>query len=227
MKRLIILGLFAVLFNILTACNAQNSPNNQTGQKVVNKNKIVGGGCEVCQLMYVGMPTNIKSVDYSLGWKEEGQKLLVTGTVYRLDGKTPAPNIVIYYWHADPNGNYSPREGMEEKARPHGYLRGWVKSDKNGKYSIYTLKPGHYSTDDTPAHIHLSVKEPHLDNEYYIDDLVFDDDKRLTARERRAFKNRGGSGILKVSSYKDMQIAQHDIILGLNILNYPGTLNKD
>lgn len=203
--------LVLILF-IFTACNSQTK---------IESNGVVGGGCDGCELMYVGMPKNIKSIDTSAAWTGKGQKLLVTGTVYKLDGKTPAPNVVIYYWQTDNHGYYSPREGMDEKAKKHGHIRGWVKSDENGKYSIYTIRPMPYPNRDSPAHIHTSIKEPNIDDEYYIDGFVFSDDKLLTGRKRKAFENRGGSGILRVLIDKNMQIAEHNIILGLNIPNYP------
>jgi protocatechuate 3,4-dioxygenase beta subunit len=96
-----------------------------------------------------------------------------------------------------------------------------VKTDKEGNYSIYTIVPAHYTGRNTPAHIHLLIREPGLENEYYIDDLVFDDDPLLTAAMRRSMKNRGGNGILRVVHQGSLQIAEHDIILGLNIPGYP------
>ncbi len=205
--------------NFLTSCNGQNVPPTQIQSK--SHTKLVGGRCDGCELMFEGMPDEIKSIDYSPGWSEEGQKLLITGTVYKLDGKTPAPNVIVYYWQTDNNGYYSPKDGMSEKAKRHGYIRGWIKSDTNGKYSLYTIRPAPYPKQNILAHIHLSIKEPTIDNAYYVDELVFDDDQLLTEKERKAFKNRGGSGILRVSMSSDMQIAEHDIILGLNISNYP------
>jgi len=171
--------------------------------------------------MYVGMPKNIKSIDTSAGWTEKGQKLLITGTVYKIGGKIPAPNVVIYYWQTDNNGYYSPKEGMDEQAKRHGHIRGWVKSDENGKYSIYTIRPAPYPNDIMPAHIHTSIKEPNIDDEYYIDEFVFDDDILLTGKKRKALENRGGGGILRVLIDKDLQVAEHNIVLGLNIPNYP------
>ena len=98
---------------------------------------------------------------------------------------------------------------------------GWVKTDKNGKYSIYTIRPSSYPNSDIPAHINTSIKEPNLANEYYIDEFVFDDDKLLTAAKWKTQENRGGSGILKVSTANGLQITKHDIILDLNIPNHP------
>lgn len=211
-----------MFFNFLTSCNGPTSSNAITTSKTETK-ELVGGGCDGCELMYVGMPTNINSVDTSAGWTAKGQKLLVTGKVFKLDGKTPASNAIIYYWQTDNNGLYSPKQGMDEKAKRHGHIRGWVKTDENGKYSIYTIRPAPYPNETIPAHIHTSIKEPNIDNEYYIDEFVFDDDKLLTGEKRKALENRGGSGILRVLLKNDLQIAEHDIILGLNIPNYPNS----
>ena len=222
MNRIFQLGLFVILCNFLTSCNGQTNNNTAT-----QKNKLVGGGCDGCEIMFVGMPTNINAADTSAGWTEQGQKLLVTGIVYKIDGKTPAPNVVIYYWQTDNNGYYSPKNGMDEKAKRHGHIRGWVKTDENGKYSIHTIKPAPYPNDNIPAHIHTSIKEPNIDNEYYIDEFIFDDDKLLTGEKRKALENRGGSGILRVLNSRNLQIAEHNIILGLNIPNYPTTVKSE
>lgn len=221
MKKIIKIIFLTFLASTLTNCNGQTKfGNNQTVLKT-DKKKLVGGGCDGCELMYVGMPKNIKAIDTSSGWTEIGQKLLITGTVYKLGGKIPAPNVIIYYWQTDNNGYYSPQEGMDEQAKRHGHIRGWVKSDENGKYSIYTIRPAPYTNDDVPAHIHTSIKEPNIEDEYYIDEFVFDDDILLTGKKRKALENRGGSGVLRVLIDKDLQVAEHNIILGLNIPNYP------
>ncbi len=221
-------GLFLMLLSILTGCSGQtknSNPNQQTNTPSINK--LVGGGCDGCELMYIDIPTNISSVDTSAGWAAKGQKLLVTGTVFKHDGKTPVPNVIIYYWQTDHNGYYSPKQGMNEKAKRHGHIRGWIKSDEHGKYSIYTIRPAPYPNENIPAHIHTSIKEPNIDNEYYLDEFVFDDDRLLTGAKRKALENRGGSGILRVLISGDLQIAEHNIILGLNIPNYPVELEQE
>ncbi|MCY7293371.1 MAG: hypothetical protein LH615_14425 [Ferruginibacter sp.] len=222
MKQLFKLGLFVILFSFLTSCNGQTKNSSHTPQTTTNKSKLVGGGCDGCELMFVGIPENIQSVDTSAGWTEKGQKLLVTGTAFELDGKTPAPNVFIYYWHTDNDGYYSPKKGMDEKAKRHGHIRGWVKTDKNGKYSIYTIRPAPYPNDNLPAHIHLAIKEPEIDDEYYVDELNFDDDKLLIPHKKKyPLENRGCSVILRFLLKGNLQIAEHDIVLGLNIPNYP------
>lgn len=221
MTRIIYVILDFTILLALISCNGQAKNNNPSVPITpTEKSTLVGGGCDGCELMYVGMPTDIFSVDTSSGWNEIGQKLLVKGNVFKLDGKTPAPNVIIYYWQTDDNGYYTPKNGMDEKAKRHGHIRGWVKTDENGKYAIYTIKPASYPNEDMPAHIHISIKEPNIPNEYYINEFVFEDDKLLTPEKRKILENRGGSGILSIQNSDGLQIAVHNIILGLNIPNY-------
>lgn len=220
LKKLCYLIFLVTLVGNFTSCKGQTNTISQT-KVFAKKKKLVGGGCDGCELMYVGMPKNITARDTSAGWTEKGQKLLITGTVYKLGGKIPAPNVIIYYWQTDNNGYYSPKAGMDERAKRHGHIRGWVKTDENGNYSIYTIRPSPYPNRDAPAHIHIAIKEPNIDDEYYIDSFVFSDDRLLTRKKREQFKNRGGSGILRVLIDGAMQIAEHNIVLGLNIPNYP------
>jgi protocatechuate 3,4-dioxygenase beta subunit len=225
MKRLFKIGYIVLLIGLLTSCNGQTKEtNNQSNRK---DNKVVGGPFENAEFMYIGMPDKINSIDTSAGWTQKGQKLLITGTIFKLDGKTPASNVILYYYHTDINGYYANRVGLDQRVARHGYIRGWVKSDENGKYSIYTVRPAPYPNEDMPAHIHPSIKEPNIDKEYYIDEFVFDDDKLLTGDKRKAMGNRGGSGILRVLVAGDLQIAEHNIILGLNIPNYPETIKTE
>jgi protocatechuate 3,4-dioxygenase beta subunit len=213
--------IFLVIFtSLLLSCNGQTTPNSKN---TAEKSGIIGGPFENGEFLYIGMPENIKSIDTSAGWTQKGQKLLVTGTIYKLDGKTPAPNVILYYYHTNINGVYAGKQGLDPRVVRHGYIRGWVKSDANGKYAIYTVRPAPYPNTNFEAHIHPAIKEPTIDKEYYIDEFVFDDDKLLTGEKRKKLENRGGSGILRVLISGDLQIAEHNIILGLNIPNYPKT----
>ncbi|CAN5450543.1 hypothetical protein BH11BAC3_BH11BAC3_42130 [soil metagenome] len=213
--------LLAVITCLLFSCNGQTNSNAKSSTE---KNGVVGGPFENGEFMYIGMPDKIKSVDTSAGWAQKGQKLLITGTIYKLDGKTPAPNVVLYYYHTDINGIYANKKGLNPAVVRHGYIRGWVKSGADGEYAIYTVRPAPYPNTNIEAHIHPAIKEPGIDKEYYIDEFVFDDDKLLTGEKRKKLPNRGGSGILRILKKDDLQIAEHNIILGLNIPNYPETL---
>jgi len=210
-----LIGIF--LFSCLVlSCQGQTPKTNHT-----NAATTVGGPFENRDFMFIGMPKNIKATDTSPGWNQEGQKLLITGTIYKKDRKTPAPDVIVYYYHTDIFGNYANAENLDAPASKHGYIRGWVQSDAKGKYAIYTVKPASYPNSNITAHIHPSIKEPHIEIPYYIDAWVFDDDPFLTQSQRNNMRNRGGNGILKTTTKSNLLVAKQDIILGLNIPNYP------
>lgn len=209
-----------VILHLVISCHGQTKNSNQTNTEP----RKVGGDCEegYCELIYLGIPKEIDSSDTSAGWHETGKKLLIKGKVYQRDGKTPASEVIVYYHHTDNEGYYSPRNDKPENQTRHGHIRGWVKTDKRGTYSIYSIRPGPYPNQGLPAHIHLIIKEPDL-NEYWIDDITFQDDSLLLPflQKHPSTNARGGSGTVKVVSTADLQIAEHKIILGLNIPNYP------
>ena len=220
--------IFLVIFtSILLSCNGQTKQNKQP-QKAGN-NQIVGGAFENSDFTYYGIPKKISPADTSAGWKQEGQKILLTGVVYQQDGKTPAPDVLLYYYQTNIGGKYLHKPEEKRSMPPnnlgqtHGYIRGWVKTDATGKYFIYTVRPGTYPTNDEPAHVHITVKEPNDIKEYYIDDFVFDDDKLLTSSKRQKMENRAGSGILRLVEKGDLQIGERNLILGLNIPGYSKT----
>ncbi|MFL0352807.1 intradiol ring-cleavage dioxygenase [Xanthomarina sp. GH4-25] len=179
------------------------------------------------------MPENLSSIDTSPGWHLNGQKILFTGTVYDVDGKTPVPNVILYYYQTDINGVYKTKESEERNmpknklGQTHGYIRGWVKTDENGTYSIYTVKPGTYPSRNEPAHVHLTIKEERIKEPYYIDDFVFDDDVLLTSKRRKNMNNRGGSGVIRFVQKENLLIGERDIYLGLNIPDYPESAKVD
>ncbi|MES2777322.1 MAG: intradiol ring-cleavage dioxygenase [Bacteroidota bacterium] len=212
-----------MMYQFLSGCQGQESSNSRANNQDVDK---------TAPDKY-GMPATLVARDTSAAWHEPGQKLLVTGTVYKAGGKIPAPGVIIYYYHTNTAGKYQhkPKETRSlppnRERQTHGYIRGWVKSDSNGRYAIYTLRPGVYPTRDEPAHIHLTLQEPALEKSYYIDEFVFDDDPLLTSAKRKKLENRGGSGMLRVLIQGDLQIAEHDIILGLNIPDYQAKSASD
>jgi len=211
---------------LFISCGDKTSVNKTGDEFSIKDSAIVGGGCDGCDVMYVGMPVNISSADTSVGWNEPGQKLFIHGTVYKIDGKTPAPGIIIYYYHTDNNGYYSPSPNQDSRSKRHGHIRGWVKTNQDGHYAIYTIRPVPYPNRGIPAHIHPVIKEPNM-NEYYIDEFLFDDDPLLTGEERKKQENRGGNGILTVENKNGLQVAERNIVLGLNIPNYPVKNNAE
>lgn len=146
------------------------------------QDKKVGGPCEGCEAIYESpVPFGkLKSVVLLPDATWEGKKPLgINGTVYKADGKTPAAGVVLYLYHTDETGHYAKKGDEKGWAKRHGYIRGWVRTDEKGFYKFVTLRPAPHPGRTDPAHIHIVVKEPGL-NDYYIDEFLFADDPLLT-----------------------------------------------
>jgi protocatechuate 3,4-dioxygenase beta subunit len=210
-------SLLISIFIIAAACGANPS----VAQKAAAGNKPVGGSCEGCEAIYESpVPfEKLNATDTFPDFNEKGPKLVISGIVYQSNGKTLAADVVLYAYHTDQQGIYPTKGNEKGWDKRHGYLRAWVKTDKEGRYTFYTLKPAPYPGQDAPAHIHITVKEPGK-NEYYIAEYLFEDDP-LLARHPPAKAPRGGSGVLKLRKEEDHYYATRDIVLGRNVPDYP------
>lgn len=169
--------------------------------------------------MFEGMPDTLNWQDTLANQQEAGTRMEVSGIVYKPDGSTPAEGVILYFYHTDAKGYYSPAKDQKVGLR-NGHLRGWIKTNKLGQYKIITIQPAPYPGASIPAHIHCTVKEPHL-NEYYIDEIEFDDDDFLTDDIKQQREKRGGSGIVKLSKNQlGTLLCERNIVLGLNIPGY-------
>lgn len=183
----------------------------------------VGGYCEGCEAVHESpIPfESLTNIDTLPGFYEDEIKLTISGIVYEKDGLTPAKGVIVYAYHTDSKGFYSQKGTETGWGKRHGYLRGWVKTNDKGEYKFYTLRPAPYPEATEPAHIHIIVKEPGI-NEYYIDDIVFTDDKFVDDNYRRRVRDYAGSGIIDLAKDSDgCFTGTRDIILGKNISNYP------
>jgi len=211
------LSSFLLFFSIGMISSCQ-----QTAMKANPTDIKVGGGCEGCEAIYESPValSLLNEVDTLPDFNEEGPKIEISGTIYKRDGKTPAPGVVLYIYHTDQNGEYSQKGNTKGWGKRHGYIRGWIKTDKNGFYRFYTLVPASYPNSSNPKHIHPTIKEPGF-TEYWIDEFVFDDDPLLPAGEKNRPQPVGGNGVLKPEMKDGMLRATRNIILGLHVRDYP------
>ena len=179
----------------------------------------VGGPCDGCELALVGLPAAPGAELQLTSAGEPGTPLVVEGTVYAKDGKTPAAGAILYFHQTASSGHYEPEPGASGPANRHGRLRGWVRTGADGRYVLRTIRPAHYPGRRIAAHIHVTIKEDGL-KPYYIDDIVFDDDPYVDAAYRAARSNRGGDGIAHVETRAGVQHVRRDVVLGLNIADY-------
>ena len=175
---------------------------------------VIGGPCEGCEHVFTGLPSELSSRSRIAPRNEPGEPMIIEGTVRSADGK-PAAGVIVYAYHTDAGGVY-PRGTTR-----HGRLRGWARTGKDGNYRFDTIRPGGYPGQDTPQHVHMHVIEPGKAT-YYIDDIIFADDPRLTAEHRREMqRGRGGDGLCQPK--KDAEgiwRVQRDIVLGRSVPGY-------
>jgi protocatechuate 3,4-dioxygenase, beta subunit len=219
MKNLIILFFLSVVGYACGQSQSSNLPKAEKTPKKPEKITILGG-CEGCEAVYEHQG-NLSSELYLPDYQENtGKKLKISGIVYQNDGKTPAQDVILYLYHTDQKGLYSCKGNETGSGKKHGYIRGWLKTNAKGEYTIFTQRPASYPNSKFLAHIHAFVHEP-AKGVYYIDDFVFADDKFMDNKYRQNEEKRGGSGILQVSDNQSIIECKRDIILGLNIPDYP------
>ncbi len=109
---------------------------------------------------------------------EPGEPLIVSGTVYAPDGKTPVEGITVYVYHTDAEGYY--RKGNNGSSNPR--LHGTMRTNAEGKYEFRTIKPGPYPGGGVPAHIHYVISGKGYEKQY--DEVMFEGDKYNTSKTR-------------------------------------------
>jgi len=110
--------------------------------------------------------------------EEPGERLIVTGQVFAPDGKTPLAGASVYVYHTDAKGLYTPETNDNRNPR----LRGYMRTDAQGRYEFSTIKPAPYPNNRIAAHIHYVVNAPgHQDRVF---EIVFEGDPNIDERMR-------------------------------------------
>ena len=88
-----------------------------------------------------------------------GAPIVLKGSIFKEDGKTPINNALVEIWHCDENEIY-------DNASDEYKYRGGQKTKADGKYAFKSILPVPYKADPTdesswrPAHIHMRVSVP-------------------------------------------------------------------
>lgn len=223
MKHLFIITSLIIAISCNSCSQSAEKKNNLSAAKSKNKGKNIGG-CEGCEVIYeCPVPFNkLSNTDTLPDFKEQGLSLHISGIIYEHDGKTPAKDAVLYVYHTDQTGHYTDKGNHTGWLRINGYIHGWIKTDEQGRYSFYTLRPAPYPNGHIPAHIHAVVKETNGNN-YWIDEYLFDDDSLLTQSEKNKQEKRGGNGIIHLTYENGKWVGTRNIILGMNVPGYNET----
>ena len=146
-----------------------------------------------------GSPANVPWKIVTVSDSEPGEPLIVSGTIYSPDGRTPLPGIDLYVYQTDATGVYTTSGGNNRNTRIHGLMR----SGADGRYEFRTIKPASYPGTRISAHIHAYVSGPGYP-EYWIDEFIFDTDPFVTDEVRSKFAGNGSfSPILKLTRDSD------------------------
>ena len=135
------------------------------GGPVYPEDQDVGGGAR-------DAPWNSTIADAA----EPGEPMILTGTVFGHDGK-PRAGVTVHAYHTDARGLYRHKPW----GRPR--LRGWARTNAEGKYEFRTIKPAPYPMRRNPAHIHMTIAVPGK-VEWWIPELRFADDSFLSPQDK-------------------------------------------
>ena len=120
---------------------------------------------------------------------EPGTPLVVRGRAIAENGTTPLAGAIVFAYHTDKDGHYD-RPG----SGPHSWrLRGWARTDADGRFEFTTIRPGAYPNRQVAEHIHLNIFLEDA-RRYWADGLEFDDDPLVTERSRTQSRERGVFG---------------------------------
>jgi len=138
-----------------------------------------------------GVPAALTSRARLAPMQEPGQPMVVSGTVYAPDGRTPAAGITVYAYHTDASGLYHPK-GVGVPPR----LRGWMKTDAQGRFELESIRPAPYPSRDAPAHVHFVLFGGGYPRQW-ADELVFEDDPLVDEGLRRRQAAKGEFGMVR------------------------------
>lgn len=86
---------------------------------------------------------------------EPGDPLVIDGRLLNTDGSAAA-DAVVFAYQTDRGGLYD-----EPGRGPHSWrLRGWARTDRDGRFTFETIRPGSYPGSSVRPHVHFTAYLP-------------------------------------------------------------------
>jgi protocatechuate 3,4-dioxygenase beta subunit len=173
-----------------------------------------------CTGPYEGMPAIITSRARIAPVSEPGEPLIITGRVFGPDGH-PRAGVIVYAYHTNRLGIYPPSvPPRSQVSNFHGQLRGWARTDAEGRYTFDTIRPGSYPNSNNPQHVHMHIIEPGCAT-YPIKEMQFGDDSMRQALSEQDRKREDDYAVVETprKTAQGWEVTR-DIQLGENVKDY-------
>jgi len=148
---------------------------------------------------------------------EPGDPLVVSGRVFALDGTRTVAGVVVYAYNTDKDGYYSPDGKVG-----HPRLKGYMKTDAQGRFELHTIVPGRYPGMWIPAHIHFNLWGAGYPVQW-TEELRFEGDSYLTEAMKKESDTRGTFATIRPLTVDSAGVRHCEINLRLSgKSNFPG-----
>jgi len=115
-------------------------------------------------------PASVSSIGRIAPSNEPGTPMIVHGRIV-----PPRPDVIVFAYQTDAAGVYN-------KPGNRGWrLKGWAKTDAEGRFELRTIRPGSYPGTRNPAHIHVTIEGPGLPRRW-TEEIQFADDPLMQNR---------------------------------------------
>ena len=186
----------AIAFPFLINCKSDTLAQKSDSELSLIKKNALPVGAE--GMGAIDAPDNVSWKTVLAKESDEGEPMIISGTVFLPDGTRSAPNVLIYLYHTDMYGIYG-KKGEHK----HGKFRGWMLTDKQGKYEFRSIRPASYPNTTFAAHVHITLTGKNF-KEDWIDSILFEGDRFITSQERNMAGKKGGfNPILKFEKGAD------------------------
>ncbi len=114
---------------------------------------------------------------------EPGTPIVISGVVTDATG-APLPNASVYVYQTDARGYYDP---SNPRASDNPRLKGYIRTDAQGRYEFRTIRPGSYPGTRNPGHVHYHVNASgHRERVF---EIVFEGDSLIPPQWREQAKS--------------------------------------